>query len=217
MADHDDSSTRSSPGLAQAPQEPADPAEQTVVPQLTQKQAAKVSAPARAMILSMAALLLLVLPIFWLMPRPDGQVYRPSVDVAQEAGYAADVAEFDPLAPELGDGWSPNYARWDGASDGVPAWEAGWVTPQSRFAGLTQTADANPTWTLQQLQGMVQTGTRDVDGVTWQTYSGTDDDDRPISGWVGELPDSTVILQGSADDEELAHAASAVVQAAEQG
>lgn len=187
-----------------------------VVPQLTAKQSQRVSAPARAMIISMAVTLLLVLPFFLLQPRPDGQTYRPDVDVAQEASYAADAASFDPVAPDLGPDWSPNYARWQGAAaDGVNTWEAGWVTPGSRFLGLVQTDAANPTWTLGRIDGLPQTGTAEAGGITWAVHTGTGSDDEPETAWIGQLEDSTVILQGTAPSEEFDHAAEAVVAASD--
>lgn len=191
--------------------------EPRVVPQLTVKQSQRVGAPARAMIISMAVMLLLVLPFFLLQPRPDGQTYRPEVDVAREAAYAAEAAAFDPVAPDLGADWSPNYARWQGASpDGVSTWEAGWVTPQGRFLGLVQTDAANPTWTLSRIDGLPQTGTVEAGGITWAVHTGSGEDDEPMTAWTGELDDSTVILQGTAPSEEFDHAAEAVVASADE-
>lgn len=185
-----------------------------VTPQITTKQAQRIYAPARGMIISMAVLVLLTLPFFLLQPRPDGQTYRPDVDVAQEASYAADVAEFTPVAPELGDGYSPNYARWQGNSaDDVDRWEAGWVTPSSRFVGLVQTDQANPTWLVEQVGQAPQTGTREAHGIDWDTYQAEDDDGKITRSWVGELDDSTVVVTGTASEEEISHVAGAVVDA----
>lgn len=222
MSDHHDSSSGTGSehtGAGDPRTTTGEPVQEpAVVPQLTPKQSQRVSVPARAMIISMAALLLLVLPFFMLQPRPDGQSYRPDVDVAQEASYAAEAASFEPLAPDLGGGWSPNYARWQGAAaDGVDTWEAGWVTPAGRFLGLNQTDAANPTWTQDQIDGLAQTGTADAGGITWAVHTGTAEDDEPQTAWIGELDDSTVILQGSADAQEFEHAAEAVASAADGG
>ncbi|MFW6188576.1 MAG: DUF4245 family protein, partial [Actinomycetota bacterium] len=72
------------PEAAEAPEQP--------LPQITEKQARRLNAPVQGMIISMAVLLLLVLPFVWLQPRPDAQPYRPDVDVAQEADFVADEA-----------------------------------------------------------------------------------------------------------------------------
>lgn len=196
----------------------ADPDEQAPIPRLTRKQADKVHAPARAMLLSMGALLLIVLPLFLLMPRPDAEPYRPDVDVAQEAGNAAEVAGFDPIAPDLGEGWSPNFARWNGESaEGVAYWEAGWVTPRSGFLSMTQTDQANPTWLLDRIDGIPQSGTAEAAGRQWEVHFGEDADDEPRTAWVGEVDGTTVVLEGTAPDAEFDHAANAVVDAADDG
>ncbi|MDO5617510.1 DUF4245 domain-containing protein [Kocuria sp.] len=183
-------------------------------PQITAKQAQRVNAPARGMIISMAVLVLLALPFFLLQPRPDGQTYRPDVNVAQEASYAADVAQFQPLAPDLGEGYSPNFARWQGnTADGVDRWEAGWVTPSSRFIELVQTDLANPTWLVETVDQAPQTGSREAHGLTWETYQKENDQGQLTRAWVGELDGSTVVLKGSATEEEFDHAAQAVVAA----
>lgn len=218
-ADRDRAETQDAPRAEAGPRAGAQPAdqadEQPAVPQLTRKQADKVHAPARAMILSMGALLLIVVPLFLLMPRPDAEPYRPDVDVAQEADNAAEAAEFQPLAPDLGEGWSPNYARWNGQSaDGVAVWEAGWVTPRSGFLSMAQTDQSNPTWVLEQIDGLPQTGTVEAAGTQWQVHFGEDAEEEPRTAWIGEVDGTTVILQGSAPDAEFDHAANAVVDAA---
>nr|WP_277424607.1 DUF4245 domain-containing protein [Kocuria palustris] len=183
---------------------------------MTQKQAKRVNAPARAMVLSMVVLIALVLVFFFLQPRPDAQTYRPDVDVQREAGYAADVADFDPLVPDLGEGWSPNYARWEGQqSDGVDSWDAGWVTPRGGFIGLIQTDQANPTWTLEQIDSLPQADTVEAGGIEWEVHFGEDDDDEQRTAWIGEVEGTTVILQGTAPDSEFDHAAQAVADAAD--
>lgn len=190
--------------------------DQQFTPQITAKQAQRINTPVRGMIISMAVLVLLALPFFLLQPRPDGQTYRPNVDVNQEAGYAADVAEFTPLAPDLGDGYSPNFARWQGnTADDVDLWEAGWVTPSSRFIELVQTDQANPTWLVDQLDQAPQIGTRQAHGIDWDTYQAENDRGQITRSWVGEVGDSTVVLTGTATEEELNHVAAAVVEASD--
>lgn len=193
-----------------------DSGEPPVIPQITAKQAQRLNTPVRGMIISMLILVLLALPFFLLQPRPDGQTYRPDVDVNQEAGYAADVAEFTPLAPDLGDDYSPNFARWQGnTADNVDRWEAGWVTPSSRFIELIQTDQANPTWLVEQVDQAPQTGTREAHGLAWDTYQVENDRGQITRSWVGELDDSTVVLSGTGTEEELDHVAAAVVEASE--
>lgn len=208
------------PESSREPESPSgtrtDSGEPPVIPQITAKQAQRLNTPVRGMIISMLILVLLALPFFLLQPRPDGQTYRPDVDVNQEAGYAADVAEFIPLAPDLGDDYSPNFARWQGnTADNVDRWEAGWVTPSSRFIELIQTDQANPTWLVEQVDQAPQTGTREAHGLEWDTYQVENDRGQITRSWVGELDDSTVVLSGTGTEEELDHVAAAVVEASE--
>ena len=55
--------------------------EQTVTPQITVKQAKRINAPARNMIISMVAMILILIPVLWLMPRPDKTPYRPQDNI----------------------------------------------------------------------------------------------------------------------------------------
>ncbi|WNB87794.1 DUF4245 domain-containing protein [Glutamicibacter protophormiae] len=174
-------------------------------PQLTTKQASRINAPVRGMVISMIVLLLLLLPFLWLQPRPDAQPYRAQVDVAQEATFAADQASFTPAAPDLGDGWSANYARWDEKSqDGVPLWNVGFLSPGYHLVDMAQTAESNPTWLAQRTELVPVTDEKEVAGVTWQTHhrdaSGKQD---AFTAWVGTLKDSTVVLSGDAPDADF--------------
>lgn len=197
------------PGTASGPGAPAQP-----LPQITEKQARRLNAPVQGMIISMAVLLLLVLPFVWLQPRPDAQPYRPDVDVAQEASFVADEASFTPVVPEPGDGWTANYARWNGAAaEGVPSWEIGWASPQGSFIGLVQTAEANPTWLAQQAEAVPVSTTVQVGGVSWDVHVREETDRQdPLTVYTGEVGGSTVVLKGDAPGAELDRLATAVTE-----
>ena len=159
----------------------------------------------RGLVISMLVLLLLLLPFLWLQPRPDAQPYRAHVDVAQEATFAADQASFTPAAPDLGESWSANYARWDEKSqDGVPLWNVGFLSPDYHLVDMVQTAESNPTWLAQRTELVPVTDEKEVAGVTWQIHhrdaSGKQD---AFTAWVGTLKDSTVVLSGDAPDADF--------------
>lgn len=199
----DSSSERPGPGAQDRP-----------LPQFTQEQVRRLNAPIQGMIISMAVLLLLVLPFVWLQPRPDAQPYRPAVDVAQEASYVADGAPFPPVVPEPGEGWSANYARWNsGAAEGVPYWEIGWATPRGTFVGLVQTSTANPTWLAQQTEAVPVTSTVDAGGVPWDVHVREESGEQEaLTVYTGEVNGSTVVLKGDALGAELDRLATAVVE-----
>lgn len=202
-------------GAGAAPEGPAsaDPGEQEQpVPQLTSKQAARLNAPIRGMVISMVVLLLLLLPFLWLQPKPDAQPYRADVDVSQEAKFAGDQASFTPADPQLGDGWSANYAKWTATSqDGVPLWNVGYLSPDYHLVDMVQTAESNPTWLAQRTELIPQTGQKTVDGVTWhQHHRDADGKQEEFTAWVADLKDSTVVLTGKAPEADFEHVAAAL-------
>lgn len=184
------------------------------LPQITEKQARRINAPVQGMIISMAVLLLLVLPFVWLQPRPDAQPYHPDVDVAREASFVDDVADFPPVAPELGEDWNANYARWHDASvAGVPTWEVGYTTPQGRFLGLVQTSRADPTWLAQETESVPVTTTTEVAGVPWDVHvRERSAQQEALTVYTGEVGGSTVVLKGDAPGAELERLAAAVAE-----
>lgn len=192
----------------------ATPEEGAPLPQITTKQAAKINAPIRGMVISMAVLLMLILPFLWLAPKPDAQPYRADVNVSEEAGFVAEQAEFTPAAPELGENWTANYARWEANSqDGVPTWSVGYLSPDYRLVEMVQTAESNPTWLAQRTELIPVTDQKDLGGIAWDIHhrdpSGKQEE---FTAWVGTLDDSTVILTGKATEGEFEHVAKTLAE-----
>ena len=161
-----------------------------------------------ALVVSVAAFL----PIVLMNPSPKTDGYRPNVNVSAIAGNAAGVAGFTPVAPDAGDTFSANYARWEsGAGSGVPTWEVGYLTPKESFIGLVQTAKANPTWLLQQTKNAPVTGSRNAGGLDWELR----DTGKGEKSMVLEHKGTTVILTGTAQLDEFAVLADAVVKSME--
>lgn len=172
----------------QQPEEPA------VTPTLTTKQAKRANATVIGMLIATGITLAIVLLPVLLNPYQKPQVR--DVDVQAIASEAAADAGYDPLAPELPDGWTANYARWDsGVNSGVPAWEVGYLTPDWDFIRLTQTASANPTWVSQTTDDSVVAGERTVGGTTWQLRDGADGEAHLVT----EVEGMTVVLSSDAD------------------
>ncbi|WP_394941514.1 DUF4245 domain-containing protein [Psychromicrobium sp. YIM B11713] len=139
-------------------------------PILLQPAAAKrANATVIGMLVAVLLCLVLALPLAFFTAKPNGQSYRPDVDVTAAANDAKGVAGFTPAAPQLPDGWSVNYARWNKAgSDGVAFWEIGYVTPSQQFIALTQTAQPNPTWLAGRTDNAAVTGERTESGSNWE-------------------------------------------------
>ena len=161
-----------------------------------------------ALVLSIAAFL----PVVLMNPQPKSEGYRPDIDVASVAKNAADVAGFTPVAPDTGNAFRANYARWEaGTASGVPTWEVGYLTPKTSFIALVQTTSANPTWLLQQTKNAPVTGTRNAGGQDWELRDTGKGEKSMILNYRG----STVILSGAAQLDELATLAAAVVRSLE--
>lgn len=161
-----------------------------------------------ALVVSIAAFL----PIVLMNPLPKSDGFRPDIDVSTVARNAADVAGFTPVAPDTGDSFTSNYARWEsGSGSGVPTWEVGYLTPKDAFIGLVQTRQPNPTWLVLQTKSAPVTGTRTAGGQEWELH----DNGKGEKSMILDYRGTTVVLTGTAQLDEFAVLADAVVKSME--
>lgn len=175
------------------------------LPQITPKQAQRINAPARNMVISMVVMILLLLPVIWLMPQPNKNPYRPSVDLPVVAYEASSQAGY-PVAAAEQEGWHYNYARWvTGQADGINYWSTGQVTPSNHFIELIQAADTNPTWIAQTVGHAVAEASVNVASTEWEVRSLTDPDDKSkvTTFYIGKVEGTTLILKGEAEAAEF--------------
>lgn len=171
---------------------------ETVTPVLTGKQAKRANATVMGMLIATGLTLALCLVPVLMNPAPKMQAR--DVDVAAVANQAAGDAGYSPLAPELPEGWTANYARWNtGSNDGVATWEVGYLTPSTEFIKLVQTDAANPTWLYQSTGDSTVAGERPAGGVTWELR----DSKNGEAAMVADVEGQTVVLSGSADLSEF--------------
>ena len=183
-----------------------------VKPVIRAAAAKRANASVIGMIIALVVSVAAFLPIVLMNPAPKSEGYRPNVDVSAVASNAAGVAGFTPVAPNTGDTFSPNYARWEsGTASGVPTWEVGYLTPKESFIGLVQTAKANPTWLLQETKNAPVTGSRNAGGFDWELR----DTGKGEKSMVLAHKGTTVILTGTAQLDEFAVLADAVVKSLE--
>ena len=186
-----------------------------MTPTLTAKQAKRANATVVGMLIATGITLAIVLLPVLLNPYEKPQVR--DVDVQAIAAEAAADAGYDPLAPDLPDGWTANYARWDsGINSGVPAWEVGYLTPEWDFIRLTETAAANPTWISQTTGDSTVAGERVTGGSTWQLRDSANGEAHLVT----EVDGKTVILTSEADlatVDQLAEAVLGDLKAAANG
>ena len=192
--------------------DPENPGQPAVKPVIAAKAAKRANASVIGMVIALLVCVLAFLPIVLMNPTPKSDGYRPDIDVAAIAANAKDVAGFTPVAPEPGDTFRPNYARWEsGSASGVPTWEVGFLTPKESFIGLVQTRKANPTWLLQQTNNAPVTGKRNAGGREWELR----DAGKGNRSLVLEYKGTTIILSGPAGIDELSTLAAAVVKSAD--
>ncbi|WP_284990419.1 DUF4245 domain-containing protein [Arthrobacter sp. efr-133-TYG-120] len=187
-----------------------DAGQPAVKPVIPAKAAKRANASVIGMLIALLLCVLAFLPIVLMNPAPKSNGYKPNVDVAATAANAKDVAGFTPVAPDTGDTFSPNYARWSsGTGDGVPTWEVGYVTPKQAFIGIVQTRKANPTWIFQQTGSAPVTGTRSAGGHDWELHDTAKGNRSMVLNYRG----TTIILSGGAGLDEFSTLATAVVKA----
>lgn len=202
------------PSRGAAPEGPGAAGQPPVKPVLRAAAAKRANASVIGMFIALLLSIAVFLPIVLLNPSPKTDGYRPDIKVSAVAQNAADVAGFTPAAPDTGDTFRANYARWEsGSGSGVPTWEVGYLTPKESFIGLVQTRQSNPTWLLQQTRNAAVTGTRNAGGVDWELR----DTGKGEKSMVLVHGGTTVILTGSAQLDEFSVLAAAVVKSIDAG
>ncbi|NUU32035.1 DUF4245 domain-containing protein [Arthrobacter sp. C9C5] len=202
-----------SPSVGATPDGESAAGEQPVKPVIRAAAAKRANASVIGMIIALALSIGAFLPVVLMNPSPKSDGYRPDINVSAIAQNAAGVAGFTPVAPETGDTFRSNYARWEsGSGSGVATWEVGYLTPKESFIGLVQTRQANPTWLLQQTKNAPVTGTRTAGGRDWQLR----DTGKGEKSMVLDYRGTTVILTGPASLEEFSALAAAVVTSLER-
>ncbi len=144
-------------------------------------------------------------------------VVRPTPAPPEGIDYAtvaaqAQVDSSEPLlAPVLPPEWSANDARFQ-TTQQVPTWYIGFLTPGEQYIGLDQGIGANPTWQAALLNNAQESGTVTIEGVTWTIFDQRDASDPGNYAYslATTRGESTVLLHGSASDDEFALLATAI-------
>jgi hypothetical protein len=163
----------------------------------------------RDVVLTLAAIGVVVAGVYLVLPQPDSPVIQPvDLDGALEVAVAAD--DVPVLLPDLGEGWEVTSARRERPDQEQPAsWHLGYLTPSQEYAGLEVAEGATGAWLRRVTSDGTEASTQDVDGVAWQVVESVD---PARTSLVLDEAGRTVVVTGSAPlDElvELARAASA--------
>lgn len=145
-------------------------------PQPTGRSTGQLRKTVADMIRSMAVVLAAVFVIVLLAWRPTPEAVTV-IDPGPAIGLAIASADFPVSVPTaLAAGWRPTSARWEPTEDslGVPVLHLGYVTPSDEYAQVSTGRVATEPFLDAQTSGGAPTGTREVAGVTWQTWESGD-------------------------------------------
>lgn len=166
------------------------------------------------LVIALVASLGVVLFLIVVVVRPDPP--RPAVDyVAVAEGAQGAVGETRLAVPELPQGWSSNRAELEqSAADDVTRWEVGFLTPDDGYIGLVQGIDANASWIADQVQDARAGEEVSIGGLRWTSYDRRDaaNPGNLAYALVAESGPSTIVLGGTASDEEFRTLAEAVAE-----
>ena len=160
---------------------------------------------------SMLPLVLICLAIvWWTNLRQSSDVGVRTVDPTSTVQLAAARAGYELLLPtDLDEDYLVTSARTDAgnAGEGDPVTlEIGYLTPGEEYAGFVVSDDPGADPIAAALDGAEEEGTIDLGGQTW-TRSTTDRDETALSLVSDGV---TVVVTGSASDEELQAVAASV-------
>jgi len=127
---------------------------------------------------------------------------------AEEASAGLDSSVIAPIVPPT---WSANRADLS-ASGGVREWYVGFLTADDEFIALVQGFDTNPTWLSDLLRAPRSTEPVEIAGVTWNLYDrrGVEAVGNRQYALVTETAESTIVLYGTASEDEFVQLATAI-------
>jgi hypothetical protein len=123
------------------------------------------------MVRSLVVVLAVVAALMLVTYRPQPDPIR-QVDPAPMLALARAQADFPVLAPVGIVGLRPTSARWEvtEASSPEPAWHVGYVTQQTEYVQVGQSASTSSRYVDDQTAGGELAGTRTIDGEAWLEY-----------------------------------------------
>lgn len=182
-------------------------------PQITQAQAKRLMTPMVSMVITMLVLSGILAAIWLMNPEPD-VTYTRDEDVAEAAQWTDGVAEYSPVVPQVPEGWTANYARWEHRAEfGVDVWEVGYTTASVAFMGLAQTDEPSAAWINEETDQAPGEGTVEVSGFTVEVRSTGDRRFYVLHGEDNSADGTTLVIGGDAGEEEFDQAASAILDA----
>jgi hypothetical protein len=163
------------------------------------------------LLLAIGASLVIVIVLVLVVVRPGADNAQHKVDYLQTAQEAQASAPAPLAAPVLPKGWYANRAQLSDPSGQVASWGVGLVSPATRYVGITQGFDADPTWIAEQVDKQQPTRTAQYGGMAWKVYDHRDAGGDVPYALVTTSGHSTIVLSGTTGtDAEFATVATAI-------
>ena len=147
------------------------------------------------MVLSLAAVMLAGLVIYYFIPHSAGNGVHPvQGGIASSVDSARRAAPYPVLAPSgLPKGWTATEVNYDGMDAMDAQWSLGYIDPSGQYVSVQQSngsaADFISSVTT---NGVKVSGTSTVNGVSWAHYQGTN-----YRALVLETPKVTTVVTGT--------------------
>ncbi|MGO1570745.1 MAG: DUF4245 domain-containing protein [Canibacter sp.] len=173
------------------------------------------------LVLSLIVCLAVMFAFVLLVPQGTGDYLERNVDVHELAVQAGPSAGLALANPETPDGWLAKQAELRFSKDDqVTYWYIGYNTPDKAYAAVVQGFDsemqpADARWTAQRLETKASTGTTVLDGHEWTVYdhqNDSPDDSNVLYGLSIKLDQSTLIVSGTATQQEIESLASETLE-----
>lgn len=165
--------------------------------------------------IAVLASLVIVAFLYMVVVRPDqGPIYS-SVDYLAAAEGASGAVDEPIVAPPLPDDWSANVAELTTqASDGVTVWRVGFTTPDGAYLEIIQGVDANASWVAEQVRDARAGDTIAIEGLRWTSHDRRTETNPGNVAYalVTTIDASTIVIAGTADDDEFAYLATAIAK-----
>ena len=164
------------------------------------------------LIYSLLVTLGLVLAIYFLVPRAEGDP-NWNIDYVAQSEIASQSLGEDLLVPAMPEQWRANAAELRNATNGkVTSWYIGFITPADKFIAFNEAFDADATWISNTLKDYPATGEVTIDGQKWTVYDNRSMKDAGNVQYalVTSSGRSTIVLFGTADDAEFEQLATSI-------